>query len=169
MVLPGLRSSRAAEVSYVGPSVAQNDQRVNSVLERLKTLPISFVNSTSGVNGVVDYALLKSTLLHNLYSPHLTGAAFASAFAALEKGEAEEMWRQSSLAGVIELLDGSCASDVDKINVDTWTGIAISCSDGAPVNEALDELRKFLVDVSDQSVFADVWQSHFECAWVILD
>jgi hypothetical protein len=139
------------------PTVEQINQRVNRVLERLKAAPIPFVNATDGANGNVDYSFVKNLLFSTLYTPHVTGSAFASAFAALESGNSEEIWRQSPAALSEELLNDSCAPDADRTVIGDFIGLAIACGDGAPVNSTLDELRDFVAELSEQSVFGDVW------------
>lgn len=103
-------------------------------------------------------------LLGTMYTPYSTGAAFAEAFAALEDGNAEPMWRMSADAITQAQINTSCDPEVNSSFDGIHTTLAIACGDGVPVNENLDELRVFISDLSHQSYFGDVWTLHVGCA-----
>ena len=127
--------------------------------------PIPFVNTTDGALAVVGYDLVKGQLFQTVYFPHDIGAAFASAFAALEAGNPEEMWRLSGAGATTEeLFDDVCSPEANGTAVAGFPPFTIACGDGAPVDATLDDLRDFVERMSEQSVFGDVWPMHIFCA-----
>ena len=146
------------------PTISQIDKHVNNALERLKVVPIPFVNTTDGTLAVVGYDLVKGQFLLTMYAPHDIGAAFASAFAALEAGNSEEMWGLSAAAATEELFDGFCSPEANGTAAAGPPLYPIACGDGAPVDATLDDLRDFVERMSKQSVFGDVWTIHIYCA-----
>jgi hypothetical protein len=146
------------------PSAVEIKQRVNNVLERLKVSPVPFVNSTDGTNGFVDYNMVKRQLLDMVYFPYVQGGVFASAFAALEAGHPEAIWVRSVQAALSAFNSIACTPEAQQILVETYVGFAIFCSDGAPVTDSQDDLKRFMARMSEQSIFADVWPMHVVCS-----
>jgi hypothetical protein len=146
------------------PTVSQIDESINTLLERLKIAPISFANSTTGEIGIVDYSTAKSILFQNMYTPFQSGPVVASAFAALEAGDPQPMWDISDGAALEQAVEGSCSPEAASADFDDVAGRAIACGDGDPVQPSLDALRQFYANLAQQSVFADVWPLHLQCA-----
>lgn len=139
-------------------------QRVNNVLEGLKSAPIPFVDATSGTQGVVTYDVVKNQLFQMLYSPYSSGAPFAAAFAALEAGNPVPIWSSSSDAGIQQLLIGSCIPELNEIVVDAFITAVIGCSEALPVTDTLDDLKVYYDNLVKQSSFADVWNGRAGCS-----
>ena len=146
------------------PTIQQIEQRVNSVLERLKVEPIAFVNATTGTQGVVTYDVVKDVFFRVLYAPYELGPAFASSFFALESGNPEPIWSASTAASITQLLQGSCDAEVNKIIVDAFNTAAIGCGDAQPVNDSLEDLQVYYANLASQSAFADLWSARAVCS-----
>jgi hypothetical protein len=146
------------------PSAVEIKRRVTNVFERLKISPVPFVNSTDGTNGFVDYSMVKRQLFDVVYFPYVQGGVFASAFAALEAGHPGDIWGRSAQAALRLIANMTCSPIAERFHVETYVGYAISCGDGAPVTDSQDDLKRFLARLSEQSVFADVWPTHFACS-----
>lgn len=61
------------------------DQRINAFLDKLKTQP-RFYNETSGAYGTLDYSAAKGAIATVLYVPYDSGASLAQALALAEQG-----------------------------------------------------------------------------------
>ena len=152
------------ECAIYEPSVEQIRDRVNGVIERLRIAPIAFVNATDGEQGIVDYFIAKSQLFRTIYFPHFQGRSFANALAALEQGDSEPIWRLSQTARLAQLLDQSCDPLTNRSYIGVVSSVAIACGDGDPVQESLEDLRNYHLELSQQSSFAELWGFRVRCA-----
>ena len=148
------------------PTVGQIRERVNAVLERLKIEPHAFVNATDGSHGVVDYDIVKSRLFSVAGGPHIYGKSSAEMIAALEAGNPWPIWSTSLKAVAQRLLRDTCSTN-DNVNNLQLSTIPIVCSDGAPTNDTLTDLRDYYSRMSAQSSFADMMYTRTSCAYVI--
>ena len=152
------------ECAIYEPTVKQIKNRVNGVIERLRVAPVAFVNATNGEQGIVDYHLAKYQLFSTITLLHSRGRSFANAFAELEQGNPEPIWRLSRAAQFQQLLDGSCEPLANRTYIGAVGSVAISCGDGDPVPDSLEDLRNYHLELSQQSSFAELWGFRVRCA-----
>ena len=150
------------------PTVAQIRDRVNGVLNRIKAMPIPFVNPSNNKEGVVGYDIVKTLLYGTTYAPHFSGASFAAGFALLEAGFSEPFWTASSGGTFEELLENTCAAGATTTLLDGYLGLVIGCGEAQPLSSpvTIETLRGYVENLEQVTSFADVWTGQISCACV---
>ncbi|KAF8866925.1 alpha/beta-hydrolase [Acephala macrosclerotiorum] len=130
------------------------DDRLNSVLERIKATPLTFSSQRSNVPVVIRHSDLKKLLFGTLYSPTAVWMLIASIFNELAEGH-DEILENLVYLPELALVCGSLLpywlypSDAQN---------AIMCSDKRyPLNESLPNLEARFEYMANMSSFADVW------------
>jgi pimeloyl-ACP methyl ester carboxylesterase len=139
--------------------------RVDRTLERLKVQPLaaSAGDSPGPLDyGVVDYGLVKNALLGYLYRPYDNAPAIASILAALEQGDANPMWQL--FKATQEVTQCSAGHDAERAQLGLEPLNAIRCSDGAPVNDTLEQLQEWFEGNEKKSSFAGSFPVRVQCA-----
>ena len=113
---------------------------------------------------MINYGIVKRQMLQMLYNPGVRAWDFARAVLALEAGDAGPMWEGSFASGIPKLLECECSTSEVKPSDGAFVSTAISCSDGEPVRDELEELQTFYDNFLTKSSFADVWTGRVECA-----
>ena len=147
--------------------------RVDRLLERLKTEPVTVYNSTGpGVNyAVVDYALAKNAIFRVLYNTHTAGALLVNALATLEEGGAEILSTFSDKTALENLIECTCPATGETHNQfqSFEVTFSIACSDRLENRqEDLNSVRGAYEEMAKTSSFAEVWISRVACSWVNL-
>lgn len=136
--------------------------RLHNILDELKRSPVAVFASKTGPNnyGLIDYKLVKSTLLFFTAEPYprnpFTGAAYLSAaLAELEKGNGAPLW--TALSSMQERFACSCPEHPQEPEALTGHAIqAIVCGDGGRIDDTVEELEEDFIRLSAISEFADV-------------
>jgi hypothetical protein len=139
--------------------------RVDRILERLKTQPLTALIGTSPGPldyGVVDFGLVKNALFTYLYRPYDNAPTIASVLASLEKGNANTAWQLLQSDQVIS--ECSAGNDAGRAQLVAEPQNAIQCSDGAPVNDTLDQLQAWFEGNLKKSSFAGSLPIRVQCA-----
>jgi hypothetical protein len=139
--------------------------RVDRILERLKVQPLAAsVGSSPGPfdYGVVDFGLVKGTLFNYLYQPYANAPMIATILAALEQGDANPIWQL--LKATQEVTQCSAGSDSERAQLGVEPLFAIRCSDGAPVNDSLEQLQEWFEGNEKYSSFAGSFPARVQCA-----
>lgn len=153
-------------------------ERMDNLFAKLKTSPIAVPlsgNSTSATDyGIVDYGLVRQTVLLYLLSPYhssfakndtITAAAkLSEVLAAAGAGNGLPAW---NLWKDARPNFGCECSDAPKPVLLGDAQNAILCSDGDPVTDTLEELQKHYEGMAKYSSFADVWILRARCVCVI--
>jgi hypothetical protein len=142
--------------------------RVQKIFDSIKSAPIPVVIGNGSADyGIVDYGMVRRTVQDFLYQPFALPAQNISLIlAGLEKGDGSLFWEaqidpRDFLQCKSEL---SGPSDSDGFISLGLGGLAISCSDGEPVHDSLQQLNKWYEDNAKESSFADVWPFRVWCA-----
>lgn len=142
--------------------------RIQTLLNNLRSYPVSFYNATTGAYGEVDYSLVKSALFRTLYSPYSLAKPLISALAGLERGNLEPIYELSAMKEVGKLITGSCACPATGGDLSSKSSVydvlSIACGDGDLVTDDVDTLKKYYDDLSSSSIFAEAWWLHLGCA-----
>lgn len=144
--------------------------RLTKILENLKRFPVS-VPTKGGAGpspdyGIVEYKAVKKTLLLFLYNPY-TGKAsqLMSALRALENGDGRPIMEYIAPPASQSDSDGIFPPHLSLYqSLDART--AISCSDGLPVDDTVEELEDVFKELMKQSEYGDVWDLRISCAYV---
>lgn len=141
------------------PSAALIRTRVNALLSSLKTHPITGQSARNPADyGTVDYSKVLIAFFEALYKPYEKLPAFAEALAALERGDASLMLGLSPPPHVscAECGNGGSKSKTFSFVGDESVQLSISCSDGTPVNDTLEEVEEYYRKMAALSQFGDV-------------
>ena len=144
--------------------------RVDKLLDRLKSEPVAFYNSTSTESAydVVDYGLVKTAIFRTLYVTHNFGANLTSAIAALERGDASQFYAVADRRILDQLLQCNCPVPGEPSPpFDRGFDItaAIACGDAVEDRgEDLREVREAYEEMARMSSFADNWPMRAWCS-----
>lgn len=151
-------------------SVEKIRDRVQKLINSLRSNPATFYNADTGSYGEVDYSLVKKVIFSSLYMPYESSPRLVSAIADLERGSAEPIFRLSEAKAMGELITESCTcpsvSRVKSGRRGMENILAISCGDGNPVNDEVDTLKEYYNNLSQTSMFYDIWYPRLECSCV---
>ena len=143
--------------------------RVDRLLERLKTEPVTFYNSTAhGANyAVADYNVVKYVIFLSLYTTHSVGHLLVDALASLEKGDAEIISVFTNTATFDHLLECTCPAAGETRN--QYQGVEVSssiaCGDRLENRqEGLNTVRDAYEEMAKTSSFAEVWDPRVDCS-----
>jgi hypothetical protein len=139
--------------------------RVDRTLERLKVQPLAAsIGASLGPldYGVVDYGLVKNALFTYLYRPYDNAPTIASILAALEQGNANPLWQL--LEAEQAVTECSAGNDAGRAQLVAEPQNAIQCSDGAPVNDTLEQLQEWFEANERKSSFAGSLPIRVQCA-----
>ncbi|GJJ06152.1 hypothetical protein Clacol_000341 [Clathrus columnatus] len=149
------------------PTPTEVGARVEAIFESLRTKPIPVFNGTDYV--VVDYQIAKNLFFHGLYDPFILIGPYFDALAALEKGNGDPMLNEFRMGTG----QSPKCGDVPKSSIVPITllegGSAVRCGEGHGVGFSIDDLRVYLEELRELSVFADVWSElRIDCSgWKI--
>jgi len=103
--------------------------------------------------GIIEYATLKRYLFQSLYSPFINLPSFTSALADLEAGDGLPML---SLLNSRKRLP-NCKNPPTELEPLPEGGMAVACGDGVGAGRSLEDITQHLEELSELSIFADVW------------
>lgn len=133
------------------PSLVES--RFNNIFNSLKTRPLGAHFFLDGKNesdyDVIDFNRAKRIIFSSLYSPFDMYPKLAKALAALEKGDASLLLTMIPLPHYTCGAEGSDAFDLSALH-------GIRCSDGAPVEDTLEEFKEYYEHLAKTSDFADM-------------
>lgn len=146
-------------------TVSQVWDRVDKLLQRLKTRPVTFYNVSSNVYGEVDYSVVKYAIFSSLFKLHGTGRKLTLALADLEKGNAQTIYDLASKKIDLGAFSCDCSTEPScPFAHGSDINLAISCSDGPPVNYTMKQLHEFYEKTSLVSTFAEVMTRRIGCS-----
>ncbi|KZV84203.1 hypothetical protein EXIGLDRAFT_842389 [Exidia glandulosa HHB12029] len=134
-------------------------QRLDAILERLKTEPIAVRNGST--YGIVDYALAHERIFRALYKPVTSLPPLFAAFAEVESGNGQPLYALAELHPSSWRCD--CTDAPESVEETT---VAIACGDADVVNHDLHQLKKHYANMARLSSFADMWTAHAH-AWKV--
>ncbi|KLO10632.1 hypothetical protein SCHPADRAFT_916291 [Schizopora paradoxa] len=147
-------------------------ERINKLLDGLKSQPIPVVKKSSEHDmtpeyGLVNYETVKSVIFGVLYNTHTAGAFLFNMLAELEKGNALPWFQMSPARAFRSLLACDCPAPGHELP--QFYGLfehtlAIACGDTPLENESLEDVQKVYDDIAKISTFADVWGMHVRCS-----
>ncbi|KDQ11946.1 hypothetical protein BOTBODRAFT_432647 [Botryobasidium botryosum FD-172 SS1] len=158
----GCFSAGPSGCSFHAPSPQLIASRLDALYASVKARPVP-VYTPLGY-GVVDYSMLQQLIFMSLYTPYTFYPQLADALAALEKNDG------GPLLGLSTKLEEKLECDCPRTPVPELPGgsdaaLGIRCTDGAPVEDDLEELQAHFEKLGKLSSFADVWAGiHLECA-----
>lgn len=132
-------------------AVSQNLTNLYTTI-RNKPVPAKFKESY----GFVDYARVRAAVFTSLNSP-------IAYFPLLARGLADLVAGDGSLAFALTqppTFECSCGDGPENVVVpelDVYARATISCNDGIPVPDSLEDYRKYFAELYNSSSFADVW------------
>ncbi|EJD44705.1 hypothetical protein AURDEDRAFT_166193 [Auricularia subglabra TFB-10046 SS5] len=132
--------------------------RIDSIFDGLKTAPLTVQDDSQ--YGIVTYPLARNLLFDSLYNPINNMPPLFAALAAAEQGDGAPLY---ALSGRTESKwRGPCGAE-GKVPPPMETFAAVACSDGDPLNEDLEEVKRRFAKMAELSSFADVWPYHLAC------
>jgi len=146
-------------------------QRVDNLLDKLKTAPIPIYQEPTSQNsepeyGLVKYDLVKSLIFGTLYNTHSTGAYVINLLAELENGNALSFLPLTSGRAFRNML--SCDCPAPGHEPPPFYGgehtLAIACGDNTIEDPTLSEVQKVYEEIAKTSTFADIWSLHVSCS-----
>jgi len=147
-------------------------QRVNNLLNKLRTAPIPVYQQAAAQNsepeyGIVSYDTVKRSIFLTLYHTHTAGAYIMNLLAELEKGNAYPFLSLSTGRAYRDLLSCDCPAPGHEPS--PYYGLleptlAIACGDNAIEDQTFSEIRKIYEDMAMTSTFADIWVLHAACS-----
>ncbi|KZV81214.1 hypothetical protein EXIGLDRAFT_686220 [Exidia glandulosa HHB12029] len=132
-------------------------QRLDAILQRLKTEPIAVRNGS--IYGLVDYALARERIFRALYKPVTSFPPLFKAFAEVERGNGQPLYALSELHP--SSWRCSCTDVPESVEETT---VAIACGDADVVEHDLPQLKEHYANMARLSSFADMWTAHAQCA-----
>lgn len=151
-------SAGPSACAFYAASPDQIVARLDALYASIKRQPVPVFSPSQ--YGTVDYSMLRQVIMSSLTSPYDSFPALAQALAALEKGDGGPMLQMGASG---EQLQCDCPGNNDAISgvLGLEAQDAISCTDGTPVEDGLDQLQAFYEETAKKySSFADVWVSH---------
>ncbi len=146
-------------------------QRINNLLDGLKTTPIPIYQEPTAQNsepeyGLVKYDLVKSLIFGTLYNTHSTGAYVINLLAELEKGNTLPFLPLTSGRAFRNMLSCDCPAPGHE-HPPFYGGehtLAIACGDNTIEDPTLSEVQKVYEEIAKTSTFADIWSLHVSCS-----
>ena len=155
-------------------SASKIKERFMNILAFLKTSPMAVTDgplSSPVEYGTVDYSVALQVAFAFTYDPYpnrpgtIAATELASAFAALEKGNPVPLWRLQKTDMVeFNCRCGQKPKPPASFNVDATA--AISCTDGEPVEDTVEELKKYWETILEDSMLGVFWDLRARCSYV---
>ncbi|CAA7269867.1 unnamed protein product [Cyclocybe aegerita] len=120
--------------AFHSPQPSAIKQRLNALYERVLRQPVPAYSSSFPQYGVLDYALLKSTIFSMLYAPYLAFPILAQGLKLLEDGDASLLYQLATPRG----------GEVTAV---------VNCADGTPVSDSPAALAEYAKQASMKSSF----------------
>ncbi|KIJ43912.1 hypothetical protein M422DRAFT_228944 [Sphaerobolus stellatus SS14] len=146
------------ECVAAGPACPMHDdsteaisQRVHNVFEALRVQPFPVLNGS--IYGILELGPVKKLLFQTLYNPFTFLPAFTKALAALEAGDGLPMFSLLQAGKPVP----KCDKDPLVVLPLHEAGAAVACGDALGAGRDIESIAKHLEELSDLSVFADVW------------
>lgn len=156
-------------------SASKIKERFMNVLASIKSSPMP-VTATSMLAspadyGVVDYTLALEVIFLFIYSPYpsrsaaVSPADLASAIAAVEKGNPVPLWNLHKNSTIQFKCSCGPIPPVPSFLLDNAV-TAISCTDGDPVDDTVEELQAVYNRLIGDSMFGVLWNGRARCSYV---
>jgi hypothetical protein len=158
MAIEACAASSACALHEKTPKLVK--KRFDAVFDSLKANPLPVINGSE--YGVVDWVMARRTLFQALYKPSTQFPKLAQAFADIEKGDGQALFRLSSNKDSMFRCECSSGPSVIPIGREETT-LAVACGEGSPVTKSLKELEEHYARMAELSSFADVWEIHAMC------
>jgi hypothetical protein len=148
--------------AFYKPTVVEIADRLTALTASIRTQPIPVL--TPAGYGLVDYSLLRLSLLGALYHPFSLFPTLARGLAALENGDGSILYSISQ--GPTFQCD--CANNTASPPTDDST-VAIGCGDAIEVTDSIEEATEFYQNAAKTSQFAEfsVGSTRVSCAYVL--
>ncbi|KAJ7921954.1 Alpha/Beta hydrolase protein [Mycena leptocephala] len=145
--------------AFYKPTVVEIADRLTALTASIRTQPIPVL--TPAGYGLVDYSLLRLSLLGALYHPFSLFPTLARGLAALENGDGSILYSISQ--GPTFQCD--CANNTASPPTDDST-VAIGCGDAIEVTDSIEEATEFYQNAAKTSQFAEfsVGSTRVSCA-----
>ncbi|KAJ7289728.1 hypothetical protein C8J57DRAFT_1046680 [Mycena rebaudengoi] len=145
--------------AFYKPTVMEIADRLTALTASIRTQPIAVL--TPAGYGLVDYSLLRLSLLGALYHPFSLFPTLARGLAALENGDGSILYSISQ--GPTFQCD--CANNTVSLPTDDST-VAIGCGDAIEVTDSIEEVTEFYQNAAKTSQFAEfsVGSTRVSCA-----
>ncbi|KAF7358827.1 AB hydrolase-1 domain-containing protein [Mycena sanguinolenta] len=137
------------------PTAMEIADRLTALTASIRTQPIPVL--TPAGYGLVDYSLLRLSILGALYHPFSLFPTLAQGLAALENGDGSILYSISQ--GPPFQCD--CANNTASPPTDDST-VAIECGDAIEVTDTIEEVTEFYQNAAKTSQFADGWKVYRE-------
>jgi hypothetical protein len=146
--------------AFYKPTAEEIADRLTALTASIRTQPISALTPTG--YGLVDYSLLRLSILGSLYHPFSLFPTLAQGLAALEKGDGSILFSISQGPAFQCNCDNSTFSPTD----DSTT--AVTCGDAIEVTDSIEEVTEFYQNALKRSQFAEFTpaSTRVSCAYV---
>ncbi|KAF7333749.1 Abhydrolase-4 domain-containing protein [Mycena venus] len=147
------------------PTASAIDAKINNLQSTLRTRPIPAVldlSMSAPSYAVVDYSLLRQTLLTTLYTPYgATGFQnLAAALNSLSLGNATALYQLiggASASPPLFQCPTNASADVFQFLAEHDGSIAVACNDGKSVNPDYADVENHFRELCGTSPFCDIW------------
>ncbi|KAJ7265165.1 hypothetical protein C8J57DRAFT_1718426 [Mycena rebaudengoi] len=134
--------------AFYKPTVVEIADRLTALTASIRTQPIPVL--TPAGYGLVDYSLLRLSVLEALYRPFSLFPTLARGLAALENGDGSMLYSISQEP----TFQCDCANNTASPPTDDST-VAIECGDAIEVTDSIEEVTEFYQNAVKTSQFAE--------------
>ncbi|KAK0202249.1 Alpha/Beta hydrolase protein [Desarmillaria ectypa] len=130
---------------FYAPTAQEISNNLDTLYDSLRTQPVQVV--TPSFYGVVDYAVLRTTVKYTMYQPYTLSSLLAKGLASLAVGDGSIIYAMQAPS-----------DDLSSVyNNGLETEIAISCSDSVNNIDSLADLYAYWDSIKGLSAFADLF------------
>jgi hypothetical protein len=151
-------SAGALQCPFYAPTPGAISQKLEHLLQSLREKPIPVRTDSS--YGIVDYPLLRYLLFLSLNQPYGAFPLLAKALSDLEKGDGVATFKLAALFQLPGTTQFQCSCDdsADPLSENFFEAqLAIICTDGAAVQDDLEDLHHYYQTLARQSKWAEIW------------
>lgn len=143
---------------FYAPSPSAISQNLSALYDSVRSHPIPVRTESS--YGIVDYNLLRMTVFTSLYIPYAAFLPLAGALADLAAGDGRRLLNMFRIPPLSQL---KCECGEAKEAEATFVGRdpqnTVLCNDGERISGDLEDLQKYVENLTAQTEWGDVWAS----------
>lgn len=149
----GCSAAGPAGCAFYAPTPEAISQNLTKLYDSVRAKPVPV--ASMGVYGFVDYARLRGAVFSSLNAPYQLFPILAAGLANLAAGDGTLIFALTTAPA----FECSCGEGEDDVypDADTYVRTTISCNDGTPVPNSVEEFQKYYERLSAVTEFADIW------------
>ncbi|KAF5310709.1 hypothetical protein D9619_008134 [Psilocybe cf. subviscida] len=135
------------------PTASDIKANLTKIISTVRSKPVPIRTKTG--YGLLDYAMLRITLLSGLFSPYESFPNLAQGFAELAAGNGTKLFDRMNP----EAFQCNCESKVPDVKFSLDSYDAVLCNDGDDIPDDLESAEKYFEMMMETSNWSEIWAS----------